>query len=49
MTNKELSAWALSLKKLLQHNLVNDAIEVLNTVIIDNSDNNSNNNADDNK
>ncbi len=36
MTNKELSSWALSLKKLLQHGLVEDTIEVLESVIIDN-------------
>jgi len=34
MNKDELSAWALSLKKLLEHGLVNDTIEVLNSVII---------------
>ena len=34
MNKDELSAWALSLKKLLEHGLVEDTIEVLNSVIL---------------
>ena len=46
MNKDELSAWALSLKKLLEHGLVEDTIEVLNSVILPteiSSDNSTNN------
>ncbi|MBO5208408.1 MAG: hypothetical protein J6B68_03585 [Lachnospiraceae bacterium] len=36
MNRDELSAWALSMKKLLEHGLVSDTIEVLNSVILTN-------------
>ncbi len=44
MNKDELSAWALSLRKLLEHGLVNDTIEVLNSVIIDNKSENDDKN-----